>query len=105
MIPQTHFLETLEKIRCNQSNYQKWFMDILINSKNLDAEFEDIKQYLHEKNPSKTLASFGRSCPVWKVIMGKNLVIEKNGVFKINSKLSKDGIKAAKKIVKGLCQE
>lgn len=108
MISSQKFLDTLALIRVNQANYQKIVICSSLKFHNMEADIDTLSSKLffnqwNSKGIEQTQTYFkSMSCPVWKVLMGKKLIVKTSEGFKINTKLSKSEKEEAMKICRSL---
>jgi hypothetical protein len=98
------FLTQVEKIRSNQANYQPVLICFLSNSKNQQNTQQNIAEKLAVMNgkPKGDFKPFMGSCPVYKVLLGKSLLVKKGDVYKLNIAIM---TASQKKQISKLCME
>lgn len=80
------FLTQVEKIRSNQANYQPVLICYLSKCQNFSATQQNIAEKLAVMN-GKSKADykpFMGSCPVYKVLLGKKMIVKSGEGFKLN---------------------
>lgn len=97
----SNFLEQVESIKSNQANYQPVTICHLLHSENFRASKLSIQEKLAKANNTDNVKSFS-GCPVFKVLIGKNM-IEKIG--ESDYRLSVKMTDAQKKQIEKLCME
>ena len=98
------FLSQVEKVRSNQANYQPVVICFLSKCENFENSQQNIAEKLAVMN-GKTKADykpFMGSCPVYKVLIGKKMLVKTSQGFKLNLK---DMTPAQKKQIASICME
>ena len=98
------FSALLEKVKANQANYQPVTLCFLSTMPNLEATQIEIAERLAIKNGLKKgdFKQFMASCPVWKVLTGKKMIVKDGNYYRLNTTLTPTQKDKVMEICKGL---
>lgn len=97
-----NLLEKIQNGRYDQANYQLVVICHLSQTPELRDNKNSIAQAIADKNKAlKKNVSFFKSCPVWKVLTNKGIILKISDGYKLTTKLSN----AEKKKIAKLCKE
>ena len=96
-------LDKIEAGKYNQANYQLVVICHLSQCEELRDNKKSISQAIANKNKAlKKDASFFMSCPVWKVLTNKGIILKIAEGYKLTTKLTKSEQKQIMKVCKEL---
>lgn len=95
------FLALVEKIRSNQANYQPVVICHLSKCQNFSDTQKSIAEKLASKNGKTDFKPFMGSCPVWKILVGKSMIVKVGDSYKLPVKMTP----AQKKQISKICME